>query len=636
MPSSVEQFPIELWLKIFSYLEAHDLVKAFDNLNSYFRSILASHKLRLHVEINSKDIENTLSTTSIWSIIPLESIRLLTAQTSQSNLIVEFLLSNSSHLKHLTFLDLDVKSTYIKPLASILVNLVCIKTFSLREIQEVMNEEDKTNIFPCILRMHSLKQCILDLSSSKFLSTSATEQDNQPVNQTIKQLCINIGIKAEFFLFLIRHLLHVRLLRLQHLFWSESVYSLQGSLQSNIVAIVIGTANISFINLQRLIQTNPHLRCLHIIDWHMRDSDDKDALLDGRLHRLLDGIACIYVGTVLEAWDTEQDEMRAQITARSWLKHTKNVQCASNMPVHDRVIIIGGSIGGMMVAACLSKYFKRIAIIESDNVLNETLHKSTPDQIFDYRCRLANPASIGRSGVGQIYQIHVLQNIEWLGIDRFTLETAMRKELCLQFGNQTEWITNARLVELIADRSANVVHGTKYRLKDSSSSLDIYGNFIIDCTGRNTSSTKWLKESLNLIVPTVQMHFGCGYVTFVGERFKTGDSSLDSKPIYFSNANVPDNNTGCYISPVRTLKSTDENSLGILSTIAVNCVNAEYPPNDSYENLLDWVKEHLDRDFTVILNSTKLCSPLVSHHRAIDDRKYVESLGKKWPRNYIL
>ncbi|CAF3424753.1 unnamed protein product [Rotaria socialis] len=212
----------------------------------------------------------------------------------------------------------------------------------------------------------------------------------------------------------------------------------------------------------------------------------------------------------------------------------------------------------------------------------------------------------------------------------------MRKELCLQFGNQTEWITNARLVELIADRSANVVHGTKYRLKDSSSSLDIYGNFIIDCTGRNTSSTKWLKESLNLIVPTVQMHFGCGYVTFVGERFKTGDSSLDSKPIYFSNANVPDNNTGCYISPVRTLKSTDENSLGILSTIAVNCVNAEYPPNDSYENLLDWVKEHLDRDFTVILNSTKLCSPLVSHHRAIDDRKYVESLGKKWPRNYIL
>ncbi|CAF4657870.1 unnamed protein product, partial [Rotaria magnacalcarata] len=59
------------------------------------------------------------------------------------------------------------------------------------------------------------------------------------------------------------------------------------------------------------------------------------------------------------------------------------------MSVHDHVIIIGGSIGGMMIAACLSKYFKRITIIESDDVLNETLHKSTPDQIFDYHCRLA-------------------------------------------------------------------------------------------------------------------------------------------------------------------------------------------------------------------------------------------------------
>ncbi|CAF2240842.1 unnamed protein product [Rotaria magnacalcarata] len=346
------------------------------------------------------------------------------------------------------------------------------------------------------------------------------------------------------------------------------------------------------------------------------------------------------------------------------------------MSVHDHVIIIGGSIGGMMTAACLSKYFKRITIIESDDVLNETLHKSTPDQIFDYHCRLANTTSIGRSGVGQIYQIHVLhsegfnilhdlfpslkdkllneynirlyslkndgkfvingnllkqnliKDIEWLGIDRFTLEIAMRNELCLQFGNQIEWICNARVVELIADQSAYVAHGAKYRLKDSSSSsLDIYGDFIIDCTGHNTSSTKWLKESLNLIVPIVQMHFGCVYVTFVDERFKTGDSSLDSKPVYFPNANVPDNNTGCYISQVRTIKSTDENSLGILSTIAVNCVNAEYSPNDSYENLLDWVKEHLDRDFYVILKSTKLCSPLVPHRQAIDDRKYVESLG---------
>ncbi|CAF5205692.1 unnamed protein product, partial [Rotaria magnacalcarata] len=72
-------------------------------------------------------------------------------------------------------------------------------------------------------------------------------------------------------------------------------------------------------------------------------------------------------------------------------------------------------------------------------------------------------------------------------------------------------------MQLIVDQLANVVHGVKYRLKQDVSSflMDIYGNFIVDCTGRNTSSLRWLKENLNLIVPTVQLHFGCGYVTFI-------------------------------------------------------------------------------------------------------------------------
>ncbi|CAF5145229.1 unnamed protein product, partial [Rotaria sp. Silwood1] len=105
--------------------------------------------------------------------------------------------------------------------------------------------------------------------------------------------------------------------------------------------------------------------------------------------------------------------------------------------------------------------------------------KSTPNQLLDYRCRLASPTSLGRSGVSQMYHSHVLagegyiilqelfpqlkdkllneydvrdyslktecrfvvngfvlnqdltEDFLWLGIDRFTLETVMRKELCL-------------------------------------------------------------------------------------------------------------------------------------------------------------------------------------------------------------
>ncbi|CAF4277962.1 unnamed protein product, partial [Rotaria sordida] len=187
----------------------------------------------------------------------------------------------------------------------------------------------------------------------------------------------------------------------------------------------------------------------------------------------------------------------------------------------------------------------------------------------------------------------------------------MRKELCLQYENQIEWKCNSRAVQLIVDQSLNIVKGIKYRQKHhvDSSSIDLYGDFIINCTG---------------------------YVTFIGERFKAGDPSLDSKHIIGYALNAPDKNAGFGIPPIREIKTMDENSLGTLSILLLQCVNYEYPPNDSYENLLEWIKEKSDPEYYSIFKSTKVCSPLVSYRRTIDDRKCVEQLGKKWPQNYVL
>jgi hypothetical protein len=87
---------------------------------------------------------------------------------------------------------------------------------------------------------------------------------------------------------------------------------------------------------------------------------------------------------------------------------------------------------------------------------------------------------------------------------------------------------------------------------------------------------------------------------------------------------------------VRRIKTTDNNSLGTLVNIIVGCVNFEYAPNDSYENLLEWTKENLDPECYKILKATKICSPILAYRRAFDDRKFVESFSKKWPQNFIL
>ncbi|UJR19103.1 hypothetical protein I4U23_022234 [Adineta vaga] len=117
---------------------------------------------------------------------------------------------------------------------------------------------------------------------------------------------------------------------------------------------------------------------------------------------------------------------------------------------------------------------------------------------------------------------------------------------------------------------------------------------------------------------------------------KTGDSSLDSVSFFAHGANVPERNTGCYIAPMRIIETIDENSLGTLSTITISSSNSEHPPSDSFENLLEWIKDKLPYDYYTICKSIKVCSSLISYNRAFDYRKYVEKLGKQWPRNFIL
>ncbi|CAF3910444.1 unnamed protein product [Rotaria sp. Silwood1] len=90
-------------------------------------------------------------------------------------------------------------------------------------------------------------------------------------------------------------------------------------------------------------------------------------------------------------------------------KHSKSSKFSSTVSQYDHAIVLGGSIGGMATAAYLSKYFKRITIIKSDDVLNDIFMKSTPSEILDYCYRLESPTSLGRSGVSQIYQLHGLQ-----------------------------------------------------------------------------------------------------------------------------------------------------------------------------------------------------------------------------------
>ncbi|CAF1437945.1 unnamed protein product [Rotaria sordida] len=72
MKSCIEHLSIELWIEIFSYLEAHVLLQAFTNLNHYFDQLIASNYLLFNVRLG-KIHQNSLE----YSIRPYWSEKIL-------------------------------------------------------------------------------------------------------------------------------------------------------------------------------------------------------------------------------------------------------------------------------------------------------------------------------------------------------------------------------------------------------------------------------------------------------------------------------------------------------------------------------------------------------------------------------
>ncbi len=382
MTSRIEQLPFELLLIIFNYLEAHDLVNAFGNLNSYFRSLLTSPQLRVHVNIIWTDVHNQVSSsvpplentdslttrilrsnrlvkflrrnvsrlvhlnscfrspsvssqicvhtnvnqipsTSIWSVLPLESIDSLTTRLLYPNRLVEFLRQNMLRLVHLTTLKLDIENEDAEQVAFILPHLVSLKRLSINEISGNPYETNQSNLLFAILRMPNLRVCTWNPYYSGPLPMNTIGQENQPINTSIEQIYIKKNVKKSFVLFLLHHLPHLRILRLQYLDWSESTSYSQESLHTSLVVLAIGTVITSLVDLERLIRTIPHRCDLHITDWYMKNSEDEAALFDGHLKQLFDNIARVHVGTVLEVSADERDEMCGRITSCSWLTMKK-------------------------------------------------------------------------------------------------------------------------------------------------------------------------------------------------------------------------------------------------------------------------------------------------------------------------
>ncbi|UJR07820.1 hypothetical protein I4U23_012103 [Adineta vaga] len=110
MPFKAEYLPSEIWLYTFSYLEGHDLIHAFSDLNLFFTSLLHSQYLYFHIRIKKNESNQQLPTFP-WSQIPLNKISSLAVGQRKANCLIQFLRWNAQYLTGLRSLSIYLRKS---------------------------------------------------------------------------------------------------------------------------------------------------------------------------------------------------------------------------------------------------------------------------------------------------------------------------------------------------------------------------------------------------------------------------------------------------------------------------------------------------------------------------------------------
>ncbi|CAF1224348.1 unnamed protein product [Rotaria sp. Silwood1] len=157
MTTSIEHLPVELWISIFSYLEAHDLFQAFTNLNNYFDQLIACDYLLFNVQLGKSD-HNPLE----YSIRPYWSDSILNRIISLQPIIQHKISHIPEFLRwHCTKL-IQLKSLKVKlrrrEIPTICIALKQLKSLSRLSIECIPNQM----LIETILSIPVLRVCRLE------------------------------------------------------------------------------------------------------------------------------------------------------------------------------------------------------------------------------------------------------------------------------------------------------------------------------------------------------------------------------------------------------------------------------------------------------------------------------------------
>lgn len=213
----------------------------------------------------------------------------------------------------------------------------------------------------------------------------------------------------------------------------------------------------------------------------------------------------------------------------------------SNNPQRGQAIVLGASIGGLMVARALSNHFDSVTVIEKDKVerqpctrkgqahtrhlhgllpggLNAMLHYF-PDLQDALAANGANVCNFAKDMVWYTYggyRQRFDMNLTGATMSRPLLEHLIRERV-LAMPN-IELMDNTAVKNLIASDDQQRVKGVHIELSGLGKAMDLHADLVVDVTGRGSRSAQWLSD-LGFDAPkTSEVKVNVSYATRIFKR----------------------------------------------------------------------------------------------------------------------
>lgn len=315
----------------------------------------------------------------------------------------------------------------------------------------------------------------------------------------------------------------------------------------------------------------------------------------------------------------------------------------------QKVLVLGGSMAGLLAARVLSEHFEDVFILERDTLPDEAEPRNGTPQARHLHQILASGQQIMEDFFPKLkddLREVGAPNLHW-GVDgvflvadervkpvpsgiitntcsRPTLEYLIRRRLC-ERGN-IHILQEHRVQGLISSEDKRIIKGVQVKVGRETDVQEIYADLVIDCTGRNSKSAKWYAELGYGEVENTYINAFIGYSTCWFEHPDTDSFdfvSLNAIDLLSGYENGRGQRSGII------LRVENDRWIAILTGN-----NIDYPPTD-YEGFLNYAQSLQSQGIYDWLKDATPISPVYGSRSTYSIWHHYEKMARL-PENMII